>query len=107
MHCLKCGRKTEDPHVFCPDCLIEMEKYPVMPGTVVRLPQHHSAPVDKKRQRIYHPFQKSADQITMLRNRTRWLAAALIITFLCFLAAAFFALWLLDWHKYFNIFFWR
>lgn len=103
MHCLKCGRKVEDAHVFCPECMAEMEKHPVKPGTVVRLPQRHSAPVDKKRHKKYHPFQKSADQITRLRNRTRWLIIALIVTFLCFLAAAFLVLWLLEWHKYFSL----
>lgn len=100
MHCMKCGRKVEDSHVFCDDCLEDMKKYPVKPGTVVRLPQHHHAPVDKKRQQKYLPFRKAADQITMLRNRTRWLTAALIVTFLCFLAAAFLVMWLLEWHKY-------
>lgn len=107
MHCLKCGRKIEDQRVFCPGCMEEMEKSPVKHDTVVRLPQRQNTPVSKKRQPIYQPFRKSADQITMLRNRVRWLTAALIIAFLLLLAAAFLVLWLLDWHQYFSLPFWR
>ena len=94
MHCLKCGKKVEESHVFCSECMEVMKEHPVKPGTVVSLPQRKCTPVDKKRRPIYHPFRKSADQITMLRNRVRWLTVALIVTFLCFLAMAFLALWL-------------
>lgn len=103
MNCLKCGQKIGDSEVFCPGCLTDMEKYPVKPGTVVRLPQHHPTPVTKKRPPKYLPFHKAADQITALRNRTRWLTVALIVTFLCFLAAAFLVVYLLEWHKYFEL----
>ena len=102
MHCMKCGQKIEDTKVFCEDCLADMAKYPVKPGTVINLPQRRYAPVDKKRQKKYLPFHKAVDQITRLRNRTRWLTVALVITFLCFLAAAFLVMWLLEWHKYFE-----
>jgi hypothetical protein len=36
---MKCGRETRGEDVFCQDCLIEMQKYPVQPGTVVLLPR--------------------------------------------------------------------
>lgn len=103
MHCMKCGQKIEDSKVFCPNCLEDMEKYPVRPGTVVRLPQHSSTPVEKKRARRRPTFWKSADQITMLRTRVRWLTVALIVTFICFLGAAFLVMWLLEWHKYIDL----
>ena len=103
MRCLKCGQEIGDSEVFCPDCLKDMEKYPVKPGTVVRLPQRAPAPVGKKRQPKHLPFWKAADQITRLRNRTRWLTVALIVTFLCFLAAAFLVAYLLELHKYFTL----
>ena len=103
MHCMKCGRKTGESHAFCDECMEEMKKYPVKPGTVIRLPERRTTPVDKKRHQKYLPFRKAADQITMLRNRTRWLTVALIVTFLCFLAAAFMVMWLLEWHKYISI----
>ena len=103
MHCMKCGQKTDASHSFCDDCLEEMKKYPVKPGTVVRLPERRTAPVDKKRHQKRLSFRKAADQITMLRNRTRWLTVALIVTFLCFLAAVFLVMWLLEWHQYIPI----
>ena len=104
MHCMKCGQKIGDSEVFCVDCLEDMKKYPVKPGTVVRLPQRQYTPVDKKRQRKkYLSFHKAVDQITTLRNRTRWLTVALVITFLCFLAAVFLVMYLLEWHQYFQL----
>lgn len=39
MNCMKCGRELKDDAVFCPDCLEDMGKYPVRPGTVVQIPQ--------------------------------------------------------------------
>ncbi len=38
MNCLKCGEKIEHNQVFCPNCLAEMEHYPVKPDIVVQLP---------------------------------------------------------------------
>lgn len=39
MYCMKCGREVEEQQVFCEECRLEMEKYPVRPGTVVLLPR--------------------------------------------------------------------
>lgn len=103
MHCMKCGRKAEDSHAFCDECLEDMKKYPIKPGTVVRLPEHSKTAPDKKRQKKHLTFHKAADQITALRNRSRWLTAALIVTFLCFLAAAFMVMYLLKWHEYISL----
>lgn len=102
MHCMKCGRKTEDSHVFCPDCLTEMEKYPVKPGTVVKLPQHPTTPAAKKKQQ-YHHFRRPSDQIELLRVRSRWLMFAFIVTLICFIAAVVMILWLLNLHNYIDI----
>lgn len=38
MNCMKCGKKTDGTSVFCAECLAEMERYPVRPGTVVHIP---------------------------------------------------------------------
>jgi hypothetical protein len=35
---MKCGREIDESQVFCTECLDEMERYPVKPGTVVQLP---------------------------------------------------------------------
>ena len=48
MYCMKCGKEIKENQVFCEACLVTMGKYPVKPGTVVRLPQRKSAPAAKK-----------------------------------------------------------
>lgn len=47
MNCMKCGREI-GKGVFCAECLAEMEKYPIKPGTVVHLPRRRHEPVVKK-----------------------------------------------------------
>ena len=39
MNCMKCGRDIGEEGVFCIDCLKDMAKYPVRPGTAVHLPK--------------------------------------------------------------------
>ena len=39
MQCLRCGRETEDEHVFCFLCEAVMMKHPVKPNTVVNIPE--------------------------------------------------------------------
>lgn len=46
MNCLRCGREKEEGNAFCSGCLLEMEKHPVSPNTVVVLPSRR-APVKK------------------------------------------------------------
>ena len=38
MSCMKCGKEVSEGQVFCEECLTEMERYPVKPGTPVLLP---------------------------------------------------------------------
>jgi len=77
MGCLKCGRDTISEQVFCPDCLAEMKKYPVRPGTVVQLPSRKSSTVVKKAaKRRTVPLD---DQIRILKKRVRTLTILLIL----------------------------
>ena len=39
MHCLRCGRETDDERVFCFLCESVMVKHPVKPNTVVTIPE--------------------------------------------------------------------
>ena len=39
MYCLKCGRETVEDKIFCEDCLIQAQMYPVAPGTPIQLPR--------------------------------------------------------------------
>ena len=50
MNCLRCAKQTAGRDVFCKECLEEMKRYPVKPGTVVTLPsrQETSLPRRKK-----------------------------------------------------------
>ena len=76
MGCLKCGRDTISEQVFCVDCQLEMEKYPVLPGTVVRIPEHKTASSSRKqpKKRTIPP----EEQVKTLKKRCRLLLILLI-----------------------------
>ena len=76
MHCMKCGRETESEQVFCQDCQLEMEKYPVKPGTVVQLPKQQDPAPKKCGNRRVIPLE---DQVKILRKRVKVLTALLVI----------------------------
>ena len=95
MSCMKCGQKTEESRLFCQDCMEEMEKFPVDPNTIVRLPYRPKATVAKKKV-LRRRFWSAEDQIDALRARIRFLTAALLILFLCFLFSAGMIIWLLS-----------
>ncbi len=77
MNCMKCGRNIEEGAVFCPDCLTDMDKYPVKPGIVVHIPVQAAAPVVKKSGKrvltIEEKFRRS-------RKIIRILVAALLVS---------------------------
>ena len=70
-----------------------MAKYPVKPGTVVKLPSHPVVAAAKKRsfrrKRIHNP----EDQLAALRTRCRWLTLALIIAVAALLVVSGMMLW--------------
>ena len=76
MNCMKCGREIAAEDVFCADCLAEMEKYPVQPGTVVLLPKRRDNSSVKKaaKRRVI----TAEEQLAGLRKWVIWLALALI-----------------------------
>ena len=43
MHCLRCGRETENEQVFCFLCESVMVKHPIKPHTVVTIPDRAAA----------------------------------------------------------------
>lgn len=79
VNCLKCGREIEEGQVFCNDCLVQMAKYPVKPGTAVQLPSRGSAAVSKK----VHPRRRGKpapeEQLRTLKVRVRILSALLAV----------------------------
>ena len=71
MSCVKCGKKVEDNSVFCPECLEEMERYPVKPGTPVYIPVRPE-PTERKQVRIKKE-RTPEEQIASLHKWVRWL----------------------------------
>ena len=81
MNCMKCGRETVSENVFCTDCLSEMEKYPVQPGSVVFLPRRRESASAKKtaKRRAITP----EEQITGLR---KWVIRLALVLIACIVA---------------------
>ena len=77
MNCMKCGKEMTEDGVFCSDCLLEMEKYPVDPGTVVLLPRRREISIPKKQPKRHIPVPE--EQIASLRKRILILTLLLIV----------------------------
>ena len=88
MVCMKCGSKMESEQAFCQDCLLEMEKYPVKPGTAVHLPIRKEAPVVRKnvshRRRTVSP----EEQLVKLKKRVWILGISLFLSLALVVALA-------------------
>ena len=63
--CLKCRREIDEGQVFCKDCLAEMEKQPVKPGTPVNLPKRPPSEPRAPKHAVIRP----EDQVTKLEER--------------------------------------
>ena len=79
MNCLRCGRDTQDDHVFCEGCREEMEKYPVRPGTAVMLPRRMEEPAVKKIRRHVHTAPSMEEQLHHLKHQRFWLSVISIV----------------------------
>lgn len=95
MKCLKCGRKIEENQVFCTDCLLAMEKYPVKPGTAVVLPSRTQAAPVRKAGLHFHPILSQEEQLRAMKRRVHRLTLVLAVTLLLFAALAFYTAHLL------------
>lgn len=81
MLCMKCGREIDAEQVFCPECLADMEKYPVKPGTVVTIPRRPASNQSKKQaNHRRHPAIPPEEQIKKLKKRVTALTLALALT---------------------------
>lgn len=83
MNCMKCGLEITEEAAFCQNCLAEMEKYPVEPGTVVLLPRRKESLSAKKTVKRHTPSLE--EQIATLRKAVKFMAILLV---LCFIAIA-------------------
>lgn len=90
MNCLKCGRKMEEGRVFCTDCLVKMEKYPVKPGTAVVFPNRDSSVPPRKVPFRFRASASQEEQLRHLKRRVHRLTLALAILLLLFAGLAFY-----------------
>ena len=80
MNCMKCGREIPEENVFCQDCLLTMEKYPVQPGTVVLLPRRRESSIIKKAPKRHVP--SAEERIAVYR---KWIRIQMIALLVCIL----------------------
>ena len=83
MACIKCGRETRCENIFCDDCLAEMARYPVEPGTVVLLPRRKDSGPSKKGTKRYTP---TPEELTAVLRRQRAILLFLLLS--CMIAIA-------------------
>lgn len=79
MFCMKCGREITGEQVFCEDCRLEMEKYPVRPGTVVQLPRRSEQSVHRK-----PPKRRMVSAEEQVRTLRKWVRSLVILVAICF-----------------------
>ena len=80
MQCMKCGREIPAGQVFCDECLKDMEKYPVKPGTAIHLPPPLKAVPAKKSNVNRRPALQPVEQVKILKQRLFFVSAMLILT---------------------------
>lgn len=75
VQCMKCGKEIYADCVFCQECLTEMEKYPIKPGTVVTIPKQ-----PERKKAPARPAVTPEQRIEGLRRRIRVLSWLLTVT---------------------------
>ena len=95
VNCMKCHRELKSDHVFCEQCLAEMERYPVKPTVVVQLPVRPNAPSPKKRSRKKLKL-KPEEQIRRLKKSLVWAYVVLAVALVAFGITACMLLRILD-----------
>ena len=80
MNCMKCGREIDETQAFCAGCLEEMDKYPVKPDVVVKLPNRQL--LAQKKASPHRRTRTPEEQIARLKKRNRRLTVALCLLIL-------------------------
>ena len=78
MKCLRCGNNAPKEQLFCDDCLADMEKHPVKPGTPIQLPKRNENAVIK-RGNFRLAISKWQDQIFRLKYTIFWLIVIIVL----------------------------
>lgn len=87
MNCMKCGRETAAEQIFCQECLLDMEKYPVKPGTTVQLPKQREASTPRKNSKRRNL--STEEQLKWLKRRVRILTVLLFLALVLIAALAY------------------
>ena len=88
MFCLKCGAEINEKAVFCQQCLVEMEKYPVKPDAKFFIPHRKAPSVAKKvtsRRRIISPEEK----VSRMKKAIQVLSILLTVSLLALVLSIF------------------
>ena len=70
MYCLKCGNETLDEKIFCEDCLLLAQRYPIKPGTPIQLPRRDQQKKNLSQKRTTGP-EEQVDALKKVLFRTR------------------------------------
>lgn len=87
MRCLKCNRETEDNQVFCNECLEQMKKEPIKPGTPITLPKRPPAKPRVSTRPKIRPEEQIEALETKISHLHRWITA--LVTILLIVSAIF------------------
>lgn len=78
MSCMRCGKETDENQVFCAECLADMERHPVKPGTPIQLPTRRESGTTKR-----HSFRVAAskwqDKIFLLKYIIFWMTVLIVL----------------------------
>lgn len=78
MSCMRCGKETDENQVFCAECLADMERHPVKPGTPIQLPSRSNRGTSK-RQSFRLAASKWQDKIFLLKYIIFWMAVLIVL----------------------------
>lgn len=77
MSCLRCGKETTNEQLFCADCLAQMDRQPVKPGTPVYIPHRsHEEPLKQIRKRR---AATPEERLKVSKTLNQWLVAAVAV----------------------------
>lgn len=78
MSCIRCGKETDVDQIFCDECLQDMERHPVKPGTPIQLPVRENRSA-VKRSSFKLASSKWQDRIFRLKYIIFWLIVLVVL----------------------------
>ena len=78
MSCIRCGKEANVDQVFCAECLADMERHPVKPGTPIQLPNREDRSTIK-RTSFKLAASKWQDKIFRLKYTIFWLIVIIVL----------------------------